>query len=157
MRSPMAARPTTHRGIAMRSRLEAGFAAWLDSVRLDWTYEPQCYASELGQYLPDFHLAGVPIRGAEPRHIFVEVKHDEFDDWEQLITQGSIIASNVDIPLYLAQPGPLRAFLTEIAPVFGGTMQWTFNPSHQGDQPAVALAAGMPPLPWPPDYWRPNT
>lgn len=54
------ARPTTYKGERMRSRLEAGFAAWLDSERISWEYEPECFASEQGQYLPDFRLVDVP-------------------------------------------------------------------------------------------------
>lgn len=48
------ARPTTYRGIEMRSRLEARVAAWLDGGDVEWSYEPRAYASRAGQYLPDF-------------------------------------------------------------------------------------------------------
>lgn len=48
------ARPTIYRGIRMRSRLEARFAAFLDSSGRPWRYEPTCFADETGQYLPDF-------------------------------------------------------------------------------------------------------
>jgi len=56
------ARPTTYRGIRMRSRLEASFAALLDRVVAEmpgdvrWEYEPRAFANEYGQYLPDFAL-----------------------------------------------------------------------------------------------------
>lgn len=62
------ARPTVYRGIAMRSRLEAHFAAALDRVadRSEWSYEPRAYADETGQYLPDFELCD--------SRFFVEVK-----------------------------------------------------------------------------------
>jgi len=50
------ARPTTYKGIKMRSRLEAGYAAYLDHSRVAWEYEPECFGDELGQYLPDFQL-----------------------------------------------------------------------------------------------------
>lgn len=52
------ARPTAYRGIEMRSRLEAHWAANLDKnwTRDVWEYEPHCFASEHGQYLPDFGL-----------------------------------------------------------------------------------------------------
>jgi hypothetical protein len=33
------ARPTTYKGVEMRSRLEAGFAMWLDERDLSWTYD----------------------------------------------------------------------------------------------------------------------
>jgi hypothetical protein len=73
-----AARPTTYKGIQMRSRLEADFARFLDeeraalsrftSQRPYWQYESCCFASERGQYLPDFLV----VNG--PRRTFIEVK-----------------------------------------------------------------------------------
>lgn len=63
------ARPTTYRGIRMRSRLEARVAASLDSVMPGaWEYEPQAFANERGQYLPDFRVT-VPSG-----HYYLEVK-----------------------------------------------------------------------------------
>jgi hypothetical protein len=54
----LAARPTIHRGIPMRSRLEARFAANIDSKPgyglLE--YEPVAFSHEGTQYLPDFRL-----------------------------------------------------------------------------------------------------
>lgn len=50
------ARPTLYRGIRMRSRTEARVAAWLDFYHVDWVYEPECFADETGQYLPDFRI-----------------------------------------------------------------------------------------------------
>lgn len=49
----MKARPTTYKGIRMRSRTEALFAASLEGS-CTWVYEPECFADETGQYLPDF-------------------------------------------------------------------------------------------------------
>lgn len=65
-RNALAPRPTTYKGIAMRSRLEAAWAEQFDAWGQAWQYEPQCYASEEGQYLPDFLLT--------PGSVFVEVK-----------------------------------------------------------------------------------
>jgi hypothetical protein len=45
----LTARPTTNRGVQMRSRLEARYAAWLDRHGFTWEYEPRCYATEAGQ------------------------------------------------------------------------------------------------------------
>lgn len=67
--NPMRARPTIYRGIQMRSRLEAKFAARLDHLGVEWTYEPKCYADASGQYLPDFW---VEIAGEPP--LCIEVK-----------------------------------------------------------------------------------
>lgn len=74
-RNHWAPRPTTYRGTRMRSRLEAGYASWLDWCGFDWQYEPEAFASGVGQYLPDFRLSRVVVVG-EPalRTVYVEVK-----------------------------------------------------------------------------------
>lgn len=66
------ARPTKYKGIQMRSRLEAKFAQHLDSHKITWEYESECFADELGQYLPDFTL-----RVEGDADIYVEVKPTE--------------------------------------------------------------------------------
>jgi hypothetical protein len=60
------ARPTTYKGIRMRSRLEADYAAYLDRQDCPWEYEPECFASPEGQWLPDF-------RGGQDRAL-IELK-----------------------------------------------------------------------------------
>lgn len=71
----IAARPTTYRGIRMRSRLEAGFAQWLDQLGCTWEYEPECFADETGQYLPDFLVRDVQLLAPVLRYdLYVEVK-----------------------------------------------------------------------------------
>lgn len=70
-------RPTVYNGIQMRSRLEAGFAAWLDKMRADWSYEPKAFGGPEGQYLPDFYVPQLWLIGeAEPRcaPAYIEVK-----------------------------------------------------------------------------------
>ncbi len=52
----------------MRSRLEARYAASLDRLGVDWSYEPMCFADSVSQYLPDFELHRLG------RHMYVEVK-----------------------------------------------------------------------------------
>jgi len=67
------ARPTTYRGVRMRSRLEATFAQHCDAVGLAWEYEPECFADETGQYLPDFKVSS-GITGDDYEYAYVEVK-----------------------------------------------------------------------------------
>lgn len=73
-------RPTIYNGIQMRSRLEAGFAMWLDAMKADWTYEPHALAhGDLGQYLPDFLLSELPCSWLpEPTNLYIEVKPRSF-------------------------------------------------------------------------------
>lgn len=72
--SVIPARRTMYSGIAMRSRLEAKFAAWLDGHGIEWEYEPECFADPSGQYLPDFRF-----RSTEGHRVYVEVKGPPLD------------------------------------------------------------------------------
>lgn len=74
------ARPTRYKGVEMRSRLEAGFAMWLDQMGWEWEYEPECFASELGQWLPDFRIdiPCVPSTIARLSPVYVEVKPESY-------------------------------------------------------------------------------
>jgi hypothetical protein len=68
-----AARPTLYAGVLMRSRLEASFAQHLDSLGFSWEYEPTCFASKDGQWLPDFKCSSVVV-GDTKRTCYFEVK-----------------------------------------------------------------------------------
>lgn len=68
MTTVIPARPTTYKGIKMRSRLEARYAAELDRIGQAWTYEPRAYADSTGQFLPDFEVH------LEAGTMFVEVR-----------------------------------------------------------------------------------
>lgn len=68
------ARPTVYKGIRMRSRLEATYAAFLDRSEDPWVYEPCCFASEAGQYLPDFRIDDLRPGTGEPSRWYIEVK-----------------------------------------------------------------------------------
>lgn len=55
--SEFTARPTVYRGIRMRSRLEATFAANLDRIGVPWQYEPFAFGGAgQRQWLPDFRV-----------------------------------------------------------------------------------------------------
>jgi hypothetical protein len=71
MAATIKARPTLYKGIQMRSRLEADYAANLDALGYRWGYEPECFASADGQWLPDF---GSSFADEGPFAIFTEVK-----------------------------------------------------------------------------------
>ncbi|MBS7793076.1 hypothetical protein KTR66_24050 [Roseococcus sp. SDR] len=60
------ARPTSYKGRKLRSRLEAKWAAFFDSVSWHWEYEPEA----IGGWMPDFLIFGPSGR------IYVEVKPD---------------------------------------------------------------------------------
>lgn len=71
MSTTLQPRSAMYKGIRMRSRLEAAYAQYLDSHPFPWQYEPQCFADETGQYLPDFMLPGM---GDGLGDLYVEIK-----------------------------------------------------------------------------------
>ena len=62
------AKATEVRGIRMRSKLEAAFAAHLDGLGVTWRYEPAVFGPRGEGYLPDFE-----IDRPDGRH-YIEVK-----------------------------------------------------------------------------------
>lgn len=66
-----ASKPTVYAGVEFRSRLEARWALLFDTVGIAWEYEPRCFRTPEGGYLPDF-LVGqrnrwwLEIKGPEP-------------------------------------------------------------------------------------------
>lgn len=111
-RSTLAPRSTTFRGIRMRSRLEASLAAILSDADLDWDYEPECFASENGQYLPDF------VVRSKGGPVYVEVKGLPIDDPAPFQRRMEII---------LASDPSARLFLVDSTGEwwFGSDGKWT--------------------------------
>ena len=99
------ARPTTYRGIQMRSRLEARFAATLDKLvdALDggarWEYEPRAFANERGQYLPDF-----AIYTEVGTSWFIEVRPHYEGMVKALAPMQIILDSEPDATLWVVSP-----------------------------------------------------
>lgn len=168
------ARPTVYKGIQMRSRLEAGFAAWLDRYRFDWEYEPCAFASELGQYLPDFRLNDVFASWKEKRvSMYVEVKPSSFlvdpgvssskqeegpffDDAITLNENASILAESEPEAVYLlARPGAgfSRVEFDEYL-----HLRWAFDvrPIGLSDHKVGFACSCSLELPWHGEYWRPR-
>ena len=159
------ARPTTYKGIRMRSRLEAGYAMWLDTIHAQWEYEPECYATEAGQYLPDFRIDNIrDTLGPERFPVFVEVKPAGWGgDLDLLARRMSIIPDATadelgDCAVILEQPGvwPREPTLYE-----DGTAGWLPRPWVPLYDASIkcaeyALAAPLYPenLPWPDRYWE---
>ena len=57
---------TRYAGCRFRSRLEARWAVFFDTMGVRWEYEPKGFVTEAGPYLPDFLLPDL--------RLFVEVK-----------------------------------------------------------------------------------
>lgn len=81
----------------MRSRLEAGFARFMDGKGVRWTYEPKAFASEAGQYLPDFEVHGMSM----PQ--FIEVKASGRGTPDVLERMKIILASIPEAALFVME------------------------------------------------------
>lgn len=94
------ARPAVYKGIQMRSRLEADFAAFLDRYGAEWEYEPTCFAGPEGQWLPDFCV----LEGDDL--VYVEVKPESLTGTAKIDTVLRQMAvawlSEPDVILHLA-------------------------------------------------------
>lgn len=91
----------------MRSRLEAGFAAWLDQMGVPWQYEPTAFASDRGQYLPDF-VTELQF-GDDTRTAYIEIKprHPDGDQGEIFTALGPVMGS----PRFISELCPELAAL----------------------------------------------
>jgi hypothetical protein len=62
--------PTRYAGCHFRSRLEARWAVFFDSLGIAWEYEPQGFELPSGAYLPDFWLPDtevwIEVKGQAP-------------------------------------------------------------------------------------------
>ena len=69
--------PTIYDGITFRSRSEARWAVFFDTLGVRWQYEPEGYALPAGNYLPDFWLPDLEC--------FYEVKgqYPTDNEWEK--------------------------------------------------------------------------
>jgi hypothetical protein len=153
------ARPTTYNGIKMRSRLEAGFAAWLDKYGFVWEYEPHAFASTDGQYLPDFRLAAVRCSWLRhPSRVYVEVK-PVMDRNDRHVPQAmaTIWGSEPDAVLAVASPQGLGSghggglgivYKTSMVPG-----KWVISDPN-GRTPGIAIPQPKSMCPWPDRYWE---
>lgn len=157
------ARPTTYNGIEMRSRLEAGFAQWLDQLHVRWEYEPRAFATEAGQYLPDFllhDLVAGPI--VQLRDVYVEIKPAAwFRGNEQArptidAQYRIILGSEPDARMIVAVAGIESTFWL-LWPV-GDDVLWTRIDWQLVDwdrSPRLGYGVHLTP-PWAGDFWKPN-
>lgn len=159
------ARPTVYKGTQMRSRLEAGYAAWLDKNGFRWEYEPCAFATEDGQYLPDFRLHEVRLLSPPvgTRTVYVEVKHESYDwgtaDADRLLRSMCVILhSEPDAILITVQPVAPYASLGVVAtdPSTGeprtGAGMWVL--ADRDGPPGLAWPLWGESAPWYGEYWK---
>lgn len=97
MNQALKAIETTYKGYRFRSRLEARWAVFFDTLGMTWRYEAQGYRLHDGTYyLPDFEVA-IPGLCGSTETLFVEVKpggehwdHPGHESWMMLPQEGGI-------------------------------------------------------------------
>lgn len=125
-------RPTTYNGIEMRSRLEAWWAARLDRAGITWTYEPNAFADETGQYLPDFRWD--ETRGPERvKRVYLECKGriGSLEALNGFLGRMEVIwSSEPEATLVLVEGHGERYYFGRVDP--DGSKHWT---EYEGDWP----------------------
>lgn len=162
----------------MRSRLEAGFAAWLDRCGFAWEYEPQCFASKDGQYLPDFMIEHLRVMDKVVDRSYIEVKPTTPigpDKPSHVLDRMAMIwDSDPDAELFLVWPNKLvkmalwneESAVIKTAPMIlrlrrlerdgsreVGLNVCTWGVSCDARSVMVIQPIGQPTAPWPPGYW----
>jgi hypothetical protein len=110
---------TVYKGYRFRSRLEARYAVFFDTLGIRWEYEKEGYdLGPAGKYLPDFWLPELTC--------FVEVKGQEPTDEE--IQKTVLLRDATGWPVVIVHSevggGPWRCFAHDIGHSSGGFSEW---------------------------------
>ena len=69
------AKPTAYNGYLFRSKLEAKWAVFLDTLSIPYVYEPEAFiCSDGSQYTPDFYLPTCYLRDKSGKGVYLEIK-----------------------------------------------------------------------------------
>lgn len=125
----MKAIETVYNGYKFRSRLEARWAVFFDTLGIKYQYEVEGYDLDGLWYLPDFQIPRVGIGGSD---LFVEVKPFEATDSELAKIYNLASESKTSSMIIQGQPYPAEYNITFIE-MWGGD----FGPDHNFDKPNV--------------------
>jgi hypothetical protein len=93
---------TRYKGYRFRSRLEARWAVFFDSLGIEWEYEPEGFELPSGFYLPDFLIRSHVEQG--PYNTFVEIKGQTPDQRELAMCDELSKQSGACVLLYNGDP-----------------------------------------------------
>lgn len=154
-------RPTVYNGVQMRSRLEAGFAMWLDEWGFRWEYEPCAFGTGAGQYLPDFRLDDITVGWLGTKEpIYIEVKHAEWFSKAVKVDRVALMEANA----HIIRENEPRSVLLTAQPKADPFFVW--NPCGQHgcvtERAHFFMVAGVGRVmsceatrkPWPDGYWK---
>lgn len=98
-------KPTSYRGVLMRSRTEARAAEWLETNGWNWLYEPESFLADT-QYTPDFYIPDIDT--------LIEVKPAVFIHETERIRS---IVEKLGKPFAILCPGHANSFF--VADLYG--------------------------------------
>lgn len=96
---------THYLGYLFRSRLEARWAVFLETLQLQWRYEPEGFRLPSGPYLPDFLLE---LWGEGGRGYWVEIKPTDPTDREKCLVRELAESTGRNSYIVAGEPWPGR-------------------------------------------------
>lgn len=134
---------TDYAGIKFRSRIEARWAIFYESIGVDWHYEPEGFEFKHGRYLPDFFIndidSWIEIKGAHPTDRETQLAWDlaEFTKKKVYVFYGAIpwppsdfrSTSESAFALYPTEPVRMIDGSITHAPSFDSWYRWCQCPT----------------------------
>lgn len=122
---------TIYNGYRFRSRLEARWAVFFDTLGIDYQYEPEGYnLGYYGYYLPDFWLhTNYPN---DDSGVYVEIKPTEMNSQE--LAKLYTLAKNTKVSAFAIQGQPYPA---EYKVTFLAVWDAVYGPHHVFDKPRI--------------------
>lgn len=93
---------TQYKGYRFRSRLEARWAVFLETLKIKWAYETEGYSADGIGYLPDFELS-VPIDNNDALPVFVEIKPNR-DITEIELEKALLLSERAPVIIFCGDP-----------------------------------------------------
>ncbi len=118
MSRPVKAIETRYKGYRFRSRLEARWAVFFDTLELPWEYEKEGYHLDSGLYLPDFWLPSLEA--------WLEVKPVAPTDEERKLCEELAEGTDHPVIIGIGLPGScsLLVYCSDTTDGSGGTDWW---------------------------------
>lgn len=136
--------PTKYAGCHFRSRLEARWAVFFDTIGIAWQYEPEGYELDGKRYLPDFWLPQIKtwyeVKGRSPTNLEYSLAYalEQATGHRVLIARGDIPYST-DLAGYDKTSAPGGDGLRDIETTGDYDYAWCICPWC--DQPGIEYEA----------------
>lgn len=95
---------TVYNGYLFKSKLEAKWAAFFDSMGIAFEYEPDAFAVNGGWYTPDFYVPELYIGNTDVRGAYVEIKPISWEFDMDYYKKMSAALRNKNLVLFAGEP-----------------------------------------------------